>query len=128
MSDRVSSGWADYPWPAWVPEGLKRELVSFWGPANGRGVRDYKDAMASENGPVNGAVIDMAKRDGDRWAHGEAIRPNGEPVYLLGHETGCGRFVYAWGNMGRLVMSPLVPGAVARVVVVSTHPLKGDEA
>lgn len=78
--------WADYSWPDWVPQKVRDEIERFWGPGNGRGTDDW---LRATNDPYTGC-------DGVDFGEKVTLRQMG-----VGYATG--RYVYAWGNLGRLI-------------------------
>lgn len=80
--------WATFAWPAWVPEVTRAEIVRFWD--GGSGPRHWREnARASYHGhPIFGQRVEVRERSTDRRT----------PTLHVG------RWVPAWGNMGRLVL------------------------
>ena len=80
--------WATFAWPAWVPAATRAEIERFWAEP-GRDPRQWREnARASYNGhPIFGQRVSVRERYSD-----------------VGPRTYVGRWVPAWGNMGRLVL------------------------
>ncbi|MET7944408.1 phage Gp37/Gp68 family protein [Streptomyces sp. NPDC005302] len=77
--------WAEWTWPDWVPTAVRGGIEGFWGEDQGRSPRLWMAAMHENNAPAFGAEIEM----GDD--------PHRRRV--------TGRFVYCWGNIGRLALA-----------------------
>ncbi|WP_369043434.1 DUF5131 family protein [Streptomyces sp. Midd1] len=79
--------WAEWTWPDWVPAKVRHEIERFWGEGQSRSPRDWIRAMVEREGaPPFGATLTM----------GDGFGSNPPQV--------TGRFVYCWGNIGRLVL------------------------
>ncbi|RKN61901.1 phage Gp37/Gp68 family protein [Streptomyces klenkii] len=77
--------WAEWTWPDWVPQQVREEIESFWGPASHRTPADWIRSMHEQGAPAFGSVVRL--RDGF-----------GSDAPMT-----TGRFVHAWNNIARLV-------------------------
>ena len=85
-AEQAPATWAEWSWPDWVPDKVRAEIEGFWGADQGRSPRHWIRAMHKEAGtPPFGATVLM----------------NDEPH----RRKVTGRFVYCWGNIGRLVLN-----------------------
>lgn len=89
--------WKEYPWPEWVPPKVRAQIEEFWAPPR-RKPEDWCEAAERESGYGYGKFPLFMER-----ARAQA---HSDRTFL------CGGYVYAWGNMGRLV---LADGSVAVV-------------
>ncbi|MBB3608623.1 phage Gp37/Gp68 family protein [Rhizobium sp. BK602] len=76
--------WADFVWPSWVPEGVRKDIESFWNPEWGRGPNAWMRGAIENGQPLLGTTGQY-----------ETFRC-GEPLIE-------GRFVPAWNNIGRVI-------------------------
>jgi hypothetical protein len=89
LSDaRIPSTWAEFPWPAWIPEETRKEIERFWNPEAGRAPQDWLLACA------------------DRYNHHPALGARVECQSLSQSRLPLmrGRWVPAWNNIGRVVL------------------------
>lgn len=82
------AAWRDLPWPDWIPLGLRRQIEGFWSPKWGR----------SPEGWVASA-IKRGHRFGITVAITDDLAAGGANVSMVG------RWVYAWGGKGWVVLS-----------------------
>ncbi|MFJ8798461.1 phage Gp37/Gp68 family protein [Streptomyces sp. NPDC102487] len=86
-AEQAPATWAEWTWPDWMPAKLRQEIENFWSDSQGRSPRHWIRAMLEEGGaPPFGARLTM----------GDGFGSNPPKV--------TGRFVYCWGNIGRLVL------------------------
>lgn len=90
--------WAEFVWPDWVPQDVRAQVESFWGPPGHR-VEDWEK---SAKAPYNDGA-ELGTRGG---------------FWSVGHRRiVIGRYVHAWNNMGRVVLDDgrveVVSGGVA---------------
>lgn len=82
--------WQAYRWPDWVPPDTRREIESFWSPRAGRSPKRWEEHCRSNKMPRLGSVVGLTERN---WVvAGKDVRT-----------TRRGRFVPAWGNIGRVI-------------------------
>jgi protein gp37 len=80
--------WDEFTWPEWVPERVREQIVSFWGPASHRRPAEYLADVLCEKfntfqrPPAFGERVTLRVREGE---------------YVTG------RYVHAWNNIGRVV-------------------------
>ena len=81
--------WENFPWPDWVPEGVRAQVESFWSEAAGRIPLDwlYSAANPYSKCPPLGTLGTF-----------RAASAAGDEPYVEG------RYVHAWNNMGRVVL------------------------
>jgi len=81
-----SNLWADFIWPGWVPVKVRKDIEDFWCEWSHRGPMKWSEFRCGYPGksvPVFGSYYTSKIPDGSYIA---------------------GRFVFAWNNMGRLVL------------------------
>lgn len=100
--------WATFEWPAWVPEKTRKELSGFWNKDH-RGAEGYNRQFGGRwaAAPAFGAEMGMPDKP-----LGFVCHPSHPKAALRG------RFIPAWGNIGRLVL----PSGEVRVCAFSHGP------
>ncbi len=84
-------GWADFPWPDWIPLPTRDQIESFWSEDYGRGPRAWLRDHVIQGMPDTGETI--TTEDLNTLARDEkGRRPNIT-----------GRYIHAWNNVGRLL-------------------------
>ncbi|MFJ8006149.1 DUF5131 family protein [Streptomyces fagopyri] len=84
--EQAPATWAEWTWPDWVPARVREEIESFWGDGQGRSPRHWIRAIHEQGGTP---------------AFGATVRMNDDPHR---NRQVTGRFVYCWGNIGRLAL------------------------
>ncbi|MGW4488407.1 DUF5131 family protein [Amycolatopsis sp. NPDC004368] len=77
--------WAEWTWPGWVPDGIRRPVEEFWMERWGRGPHTWMRDMHEQGAPAFGATVTLD----------DGFGPNPSKT--------SGRFVHAWNNIGRIV-------------------------
>lgn len=83
-ADTAPERWADFPWPAWVPQRERDLVTDFWGPTCGRGPREYARDMLNQGAPTFGKTATLHR-------------------LCSKDEMATGRFVHRWNNIGVVV-------------------------
>lgn len=89
LDDAEGMSWDDFPWPGWVPHEMRARIGH-----THRTVSQYLGDYASSNAPAMGTLVRVYPRSGP-----ERVCAMGVTISL----GRVGRWVYAWGNMGRVV-------------------------
>jgi protein gp37 len=79
----IPASWDTMPWPEWVPQEVRDQISDFWCPEWGRSPAQWIASAHENHAPRFGEVVTLRS--------------------LLGEGMEEGRFVYAWGNLARLV-------------------------
>ncbi|WP_190824741.1 DUF5131 family protein [Saccharopolyspora pogona] len=77
--------WSDWTWPDWVPQTVRDQIESFWGPKSARTPQQWMRDMHVQGSHPFGTTV----TSGDGFGH--------NPPQVTG------RWVHAWNNVGRLV-------------------------
>ena len=83
--------WSEYKWPKWVPQKVRSEIESFWSNEWGR---DYHQWLAGCYAPYNYQPHIGAK-----------VHINRPPWQCKGRKVRVGKWIPAWNNMARIVLS-----------------------
>lgn len=78
------STWAEFAWPAWIPQQLREHIADFWREEWGRGPRAWVRDMDVQGAPLAGSRCNLL----------------GVCSLTERHE---GRYVHAWNNIGWVV-------------------------
>lgn len=88
--NEIAKVWAEYRWPAWVPQKTRDEIGRFWSAEAHRNPAQWKENANNNKMPSLGANVGLDARN---W-----VVPGRSPEAVIR-----GRFVPCWGNFGRVV-------------------------
>lgn len=81
--DSLPDTWADFDWPEWVPDDLRKQVERFWAEDFGRSPKAWVQNMHSNSAPPTGVRSDVC-------------------LFANRGQTTNGRFLFCWNNIGRV--------------------------
>lgn len=98
VPETMPATWAEFTWPDWVLDEVRREVERFWG-CWGRTPRSWAEDAVRQGAPAFGEVVTLRAFGGSLSTHVTADGSAGDEH----RRTATGRYVHAWNNIGRLV-------------------------